>query len=79
MHFPPRLPHSDSFSHLAQQVRNVLTHRKHEKESEAHQVLIALHLAIQDNLILVQIFRQAAGHSVKGVFPQTVNPVCPFL
>jgi hypothetical protein len=35
----PHLPRSDSLAHIAQQVRDALVHHKHEKESEAHQVI----------------------------------------
>jgi len=56
MHF--HLPRVQSFSNVMDQVRDVMKHYKHEKESEAH-----------------RIFRQSAGHKVKGVLPQTINPV----
>jgi len=36
MHF--HLPRVQSFSGLVDQVRDVMKHYKHEKESEAHQV-----------------------------------------
>ncbi|KAK0463590.1 pyridoxal phosphate-dependent transferase [Desarmillaria tabescens] len=55
MHF--HLPRVQSFSNVMDQVRDVMKHYKHEKESEAH-----------------RIFRQSAGHKVKGVLPQTINP-----
>jgi hypothetical protein len=36
MHF--HLPHVQPFSNIVEQVRDVMKHYKHEKESEAHQV-----------------------------------------
>lgn len=39
MHFHlPHVPHVQSFSNIVDQVRDVMKHYKHEKESEAHQV-----------------------------------------
>jgi hypothetical protein len=70
----PHLPHSDSFTNLAHQVASAFRHHKHEKHSEAHQVspIITSSPSYSDP---PQIFRQAAGHQPKGVFPQTINPV----
>ncbi|KAK7040913.1 hypothetical protein VNI00_009509 [Paramarasmius palmivorus] len=57
MHMHFHLPRMNSFTNAVDQVRDVIKHYRHEKESEAH-----------------VIFRQAAGHQPKGVFPQTINP-----
>jgi len=37
LHFP-QLPRVKSFTDVVEQVRDVMKHYKHEKESEAHQV-----------------------------------------
>ncbi|KAF9527035.1 pyridoxal phosphate-dependent transferase [Crepidotus variabilis] len=52
------LPHVKSFTNVVDQVRDVIKHYKHEKESEAHQIFR----------------QAANSHQPKGGLPQIVNP-----
>ena len=58
MHF--HLPRVQSFTHIVDQVRDVMKHYKHEKESEAHQVR-------GDEVIIISqnIYRYPRRFSVK--------------
>lgn len=68
----PRIPSVANFAH---QVHEVMRHFKHEKESEAHQVVSSLNFYRISSQIFSQIFRQQVGHQPKGFLPDTINPV----